>query len=163
MFCCYCASDCNISKSSLDCGIMTKCTADAAQISGDRSSLRFQISIPENFVPMQRGQNRSVPNTTVTHLHITMLYGDSVDLLKCSISAHVHELAGMWRPPSTFQLEQRRHVRFWEPLSNFALNEPINSAGFSAAFCECASFAGHRHAVVKCFTRSLLCFASEKR
>ena len=51
---------------------------------------------------------------------------DNADLLKRSISAHVHEHTGIWRPPSTFQLVQNhRHIRFWEPLTSFAVNEPI--------------------------------------
>ena len=51
---------------------------------------------------------------------------DNADLLKRSISAHVHEHSGIWHPPSTLQLVQNhRHIRFWEPLTSFTVNEPI--------------------------------------
>ena len=53
---------------------------------------------------------------------------DNADLLKRSISAHVHEHSGIWRPPSTFQLVQNhRHIRLWEPLTSFGVNEPIQA------------------------------------
>ena len=66
-----------------------------------------------------------------------MMSDDSTDLLKRSISAHVHEHSGIWRPHSTFQLVQNhRHIRFWEPLTSFTVNEPVQVVITQLAFRE---------------------------
>ena len=112
-------------------------SADSTQSNNNNSRLRFQINIPENLVPAQSGTSHPTSGSAPSVLQITMLSGDSADLLKLSICAHVHEHTGAWRPHSTFQLVQSsRHVRFWEPLTSSTLNEPVNVVITQLAFRE---------------------------
>ena len=110
---------------------MTKRSADSAQLATTSSQLRFQIQVPDSFVTPGNAASRpssssAIPNRIPSPLQVTLMSDDNADLLKRSISAHVHEYTGIWRPPSTFQLVQNQcHIRFWEPLTSFAVNEPI--------------------------------------
>ena len=101
-------------------------------VASESNKLHFQVQVPDSFSTLGSTSSRpsssstTTPNRVPMPLNITLTSEDNVDLLKRSISAHVHEYTGIWRPPSTFQLVQnQRHIRFWEPLANFAVNEPI--------------------------------------
>ena len=101
-------------------------------VASESNKLHFQVHVPDSFSALGSTSARpsssstTTPNRVPMPLNITLTSEDNVDPLKRSISAHVHEHTGIWRPPSTFQLVQNhRHIRFWEPLTNFAINEPI--------------------------------------
>ena len=100
-------------------------------VASESNKLHFQVQVPDSFGTLGSTSSRpssstTTPNRVPMSLNITWTSEDNVDMLKRSISAHVHEYTGTWRPPSTFQLVQnQRHIKFWEPLTNFAVNEPI--------------------------------------
>ena len=96
----------------------------------ESNMLQCQVQVPDCFcttgTTSQPSSSTATANRVPSPLQLTLTSEDNVDLLKRSVSAHVHEYTGIWRPPSTFQLVQnQRHIRFWEPLTNFAVNEPI--------------------------------------
>ena len=100
-------------------------------VASESNKLHFQVQVPDSFGTLGSTSSRpssstTTPNRVPMSLNITLTSEDNVDMLKRSISAHVHEYTGIWRPPSTFQLVQnQRHIKFWEPLTNFAVNELI--------------------------------------
>ena len=67
---------------------------------------------------------RMMPSSTPpAYIEITVLNIVSVDLVKRSIAARVHEYASVYRPHCTVQLMPGdRHICFWGSATRFIVN-----------------------------------------
>ena len=100
---------------------MSKRTSDMAGLYYDNRPVRLQVVIPNDFL-MQ--PTRAV---APSHMEVTVLGSDTADVAKKLIAHRMQEVTRKNRPHHTFQLQQDgEHVPFWEPISKFKIDQPIN-------------------------------------
>ena len=99
-------------------------------VASESNKLHFQVQVPDSFGTLGSTSSRpssstTTPNRVPMSLNITLTSEDNVDMLSVP-SVLTYRVHWHMATSSTSQLVQnQRHIKFWEPLTNFAVNEPI--------------------------------------